>query len=184
MHQRLNIITGHRPERMPVLANELETQGITNYRFWDSVYLPSVKASINAAHRQIIEYAKLAEFPDVIVAEDDVKFSAPGAWEYFLSKKPRYFDIYLGGIFIGEPDENGDVKEFTGMTMYCVSERFYSRFLAVDPNEHIDVALAGRGHYVVCDPFVVTQHDGHSTNTGKFEKYGELQQNRIFFVGK
>lgn len=181
MHQRLNIIKGMRSERMPLLMKEFETQDITNYEFWKGIYLPSVKASINAAHRQIVEYAKLAEFSEVIIGEDDLKFSAPGAWQYFLKNKPRDYDIYLGGIFLGDPDENWIVKKFTGLTLYSVHERFYDTFLSVDPEEHIDVALNGLGRFVVCQPFVVTQHDGFSSNTGKNETYGDLQRSRSFF---
>lgn len=180
-NQRLNIIAGHRDERLPRLMNELEQQQITNYTLWPSVYLPSVKASINEAHKQIVRYARLAEFAEVIICEDDIKFSRPGAWQYFLSKMPNYYDIFLGGIFLGEPDPNGVVRDFTGMTLYAVHSRFYDRFLSIPGDDHIDKLLSGIGHYIVCDPFVCTQHDGVSSNSGQFEKYGEMQASRTFW---
>lgn len=180
---KLNVIKGNRSERIPLLMKELETQGITNFEFWRGIYLPSVKASINAAHKQIVEYASVAEFDEVCIAEDDCKFSGSGAWDYFLKQKPKDFDIYLGGIFLGDPDENGILKNFTGLTLYIVAKRFYETFLSVDPEEHIDVALNGLGRFVVCQPFVVTQYDGFSSNTGKNETYETLQRNRSFFGG-
>jgi len=180
-NQRLNIIVGNRGERLPRLMKEIETQGITNYELWEGIYLPSIVQSINTAHRQIVEYARLAEFGEVVIAEDDIKFSSPGAWQYFLSQKPKEYDIFLGGIFLGDPDENNIVKDFTGMTLYSVHSRFYDRFLSIEPSEHIDRALGGLGRYVVCNPMVCTQFDGISGNTGKFENYGEMQSNRVFW---
>lgn len=180
---KLNLIIGNRSDRLPRLINELDAQGISDYEFWDGVYLPSIKASINAAHRQIIQYAKLAGWDETFIAEDDIKFSAAGAWDYFLKQKPESFDIYLGGIFLGEPDEKGIVKDFTGMTCYCVSKHFYETFLSVDPYEHIDRSLSGKGKFMVCEPFICTQWDGISGNTGKEESYGYLQRNRNFFTG-
>jgi len=180
---RLNIIAGNKSERMPRLRKEIEEQAISDYILWDGVYLPSIKASINAAHKQIVEYAKLAEWPEVCIAEDDIKFSGNGAWDYFLKQKPDDFDIYLGGIFLGGTDQNNIVKDFTGLTMYVVKERFYDTFLSVPADDHIDRLLGGIGKFVVCSPFVVTQYDGISSNTGKMETYGKLQGSRNFYCG-
>lgn len=180
---RLNIICGNRVERMPRLMNEIKMQWITDYEFWDGIYVSSIKRSINLAHKQIVEYAMIAGWDEVAIAEDDVKFSAPGAWDYFLNHKPDVFDLYLGGIFLGQPDENGLVTDFTGMTCYVVAKRFYETFLSIPEDEHIDRALGGLGRFVVCQPFIATQFDGHSSNTGKNEVYGSLQANRTFFNG-
>jgi hypothetical protein len=75
------------------------------------------------------------------------------------------------------------VKAFTGMTLYIVHERFYDTFLSVNPKEHIDHALAGLGRYIVCHPFVATQHNGLSGNTGRIEQYEDLTRNRQFYFG-
>jgi len=179
----MNIICGNRSERMPRLINELKTQGITDYEFWPGIYHPSIKASINAAHKQIVEYARLAEWEQVMIAEDDVKFSSAGGFDYFLKQKPNDFDIYLGGLFLGDPDENNVVKTFTGLTLYVVARRFYDTFLTVPDDDHLDRLMDGLGRYVVCNPFVVTQYDGVSGNTGKMESYSKLQESRIFYNG-
>lgn len=167
---------------MPLLLNELERQGISEYEFWDGVYLPSVKASINAAHKQIVELARLAEYPEVCIAEDDFVGTHPGSWEYFLSQRPKEYDIYLSMVYLGDIIE-GRVRDFTGMTMYCVSQKFYDTFLSVDPSEHIDRALAGLGDYHVCHPFAFIQRNGFSSNTGKMEEYDQLLSSRILYNG-
>lgn len=177
----INFIIGNRAERLPRLMQEIETQQITNYELWDGVFLPSVKESINAAFKQVIRYAKLAEFPEVVVGEDDLRFSRPGAWQYYLSQKPKDYSLYLGGIFLGDIDENNMVKDFTGMTLVSVHNSFYDTFLNTPNDDHIDRLLNGLGNFVVCNPFVVTQWDGVSSNSGQFEKYGEMQASRIFW---
>ena len=182
-NQRLNIINGNRGERFPRLMDELRTQGIEDYMLWDGIYLPSIKQSINRSHKQIVEYARLAEWDDVCIAEDDIKFSHPNSYRYFLEKKPKYFDIYLSMVFLGYPDENGCVKDFTGLTMYIVKRRFYDTFLSVTDDEHLDKGLAGLGKYIVCDPFVASQYNGISSNTGKMEVYDDLLANREFYRG-
>lgn len=185
MHQRLTIICGNRSERMPRLMKELETQGIINYKFWDGVYdsFKQAKENINAAHKQVIEYAKLAEFDSVIIGEDDLRFFAPGAWDFFLKNRPDDYDIYLASIYLGELREDNTVHSFSGLTLYMVHQRFYDKFLDINPHGHLDRELEGKGKFVVCNPFVVEQYSGFSSNTGKDENYESLMNGRNLFKG-
>lgn len=182
--QRLNIITGHQASRTEPLMNEIKRQGITNYKLWPSVYLKSIKASINRAHRQIVEFARLAEFAEVIIAEDDFEGTHPDSFKHFLSQKPDDFDIYMSMVYLGDLDENNKVQSFTGMTLYCVASKFYDKFLSVDPEQHIDHALSNiGGDFYVCNPFTFIQRPGISANTGKYEVYDSLLANRKLFGG-
>lgn len=183
MHQRLNIIHGGRSDRTPLLMDEIQRQGIINYNFWEGVYLPSIKESINSAHKQIVEYAKLAEFGEVLIAEDDFVGTHENSFKYFLANKPRDYDLYLSQVYLGDIDENNEVKSFTGMTMYFVNARFYDTFLNADPHEHIDRALSGLGKFVVCNPFAFIQRNGWSSNTGKMEVYDNLLEGRQLYLG-
>lgn len=180
----MNIICGNHVDRHPILMRELQSQGITGYELWQGVYLPhSVKASINAAHKQIVEYAMLKKWENVCIAEDDLKFSSPNSWKYFLENIPQDFDMYLSMVYMGELDNDNCVKDFTGMTLYIVNKRFYETFLSVPDEEHIDRALGGLGKFVVCNPFAALQYNGVSSNTGKYEEYDELLRNRKFYNG-
>ncbi len=186
MHNRLNIICGNRSERMPLLLSEIERQGITNYKFWDGIYeaKKTAKENINAAHRQIVEYARLAEFGEVLVAEDDFVGCHPDSFKFFLQNKPEQYDLYLSQIYMGDIDENNRVKSFTGMTMYFVHSRYYDKFLSVNKEEHIDHALSAvGGDFVVCNPFAFVQRNGFSSNTGKHEIYDSLLSGRKLFGG-
>jgi hypothetical protein len=184
MHQRLNIICGNRSERRPLLLEEIERQQIVNYMLWDGVYLPSVKASINEAHKQIVRYAKLAEFPSVMIAEDDFIGTHASSFKYYIANRPKQFDIYLSMVYLGDIDAGHRVNSFTGMTLYTVSEKYYDKFLSADPEEHIDVALSKvGGDFRVCNPFTFIQRNGWSSNTGKMEEYDSLLSNRQLFGG-
>lgn len=164
--------------------DEIKRQGIENYEFWESVYLSSVKASINAAHRQIVEYAMVAGFEEVCIAEDDFIGTHENSWKFFLEHKPDDFDIYLSSVFMGVLDGSNCVKEFTAPTLYIVNRRFYENFLSVNPDEHIDHELSKLGgKYVVCNPFTFIQRDGISSNTGKFETYGIFFRDRKLYCG-
>lgn len=179
---RLNIING-RVERRNDLLKELQRLNITDYELWDGIFLPSVKESINAAHKQIVEYAKLAQWEEVLIAEDDFIGTHPNSFNYFIENKPKDYDLYLAQVYLGDIGRNNKVKKFTGLTMYFVHSKFYDTFLSVDPKEHIDVALSGLGDYHVCNPFAFIQRNGFSSNTGKEEKYDQLLQNRQLYTG-
>lgn len=181
---RLNIIHGNRrAERLPLLLEQLQTQKNLEYEIWDGVYLQSIKAGINAAHKQIVEYAKVAEWEMVAIAEDDIIFTNENSYKYFIENIPKDFDIYLSMVYTGDNDENNVVKKFTGLTMYIVHSRFYDTFLSVDSTEHIDVELGGLGKFVVCDKFVAIQRNGFSSNTGKNEVYDSLLNGRNLYLG-
>lgn len=169
---------------MPLLHNELVRQRISDYEFWDGVYVPhSIKAGINAAHKQIVRYAQLAGWEQVLIAEDDFEGTHHGSYQYFISTIPKQYDLYLSMIYMGDIDENNCTKDFSGMTLYSVHSRFYERFLNVDPEEHIDRALKGTGKFVVCSPFTFKQRNGFSGNTGKMEVYDSLLGGRILYNG-
>lgn len=160
---------------------ELEIQNITDYEFWPAVYLPSIKASINAAHKQIVRYAQLAGWDGVCIAEDDLHFSSEKSWEYFLEHQPSDFDIYLSMVYLGEIYDDNKVRDWTGLTLYIVKSHFYETFLSVPDDEHIDRELSKTGGlFKVCMPFVAKQFNGFSANTGKQENYDLLLRNREF----
>ena len=163
---------------------ELFRQNITDYKLWDGVRKPSIKESINLAHKQIIEYAFENDLPEVCIAEDDFVGTHENSWRFFLNQKPSMFDIYLSSVFLGDIDWQGRVDKFTGLTLYIVSKKYYARFLSVPNDEHIDHALSNEGgDFVVCDPFTFIQKDGISGNTGKNETYGEFFKFRNLFGG-
>jgi len=171
-------------ERYERLLKELEVQGITDYQIFPAIhYVTSVKQGINHAHKSVIEYAAMAEFDEVCVMEDDIRFTHPKSWEFFLANKPKDFDIYLGGIYLGVLLEGNRIESFCGFHCYIVSKRFYSTFLSVPDDEHIDRCMTGLGKFVVCNPMAAIQYNGFSSNTGKDENYDPLLNGRLLYDG-
>lgn len=169
--------------RYGTLMGELKGQGIDQYEIFPSVYdWRSVKRGINLAHKSVVEYGKLRGEVETCVMEDDIRFCGKGAFEYFLANKPKEFDLYLGGIYVGDIVD-GKVKEFCGMHLYIIHERFYDTFLNLPLDEHIDGACRNRGEFHVCHPFAAVQWNGWSSQTGKAEDYDNLLQGRSFFGG-
>ena len=89
----LNIIhLSHREDRLKLINNQLITQNITNYRFWEGIVdSENAAKGIAKAHKQIVLWARQENLRSVMIAEDDVKFTAKGAesqTNYFLRSRP------------------------------------------------------------------------------------------------
>ena len=123
----LNIIhLPHRADRMNLLQNELTSQHIRDYKIWDGIVdREKTCRGISRSHKQIVADAKAKGTPEVLIAEDDIHFTAAGAYNFFMSKIPPEYDIYLGGIIWGKINSDNRVDDFSGTTLYLVHQRFY-----------------------------------------------------------
>lgn len=176
----LNIIhDNRRSERWEPLMQELSRQGIVDYKIWPPVEdANNVVRSISLSHKQIIQNAKDRGLNEVCVAEDDVLFTAPDAWDWFLSKKPRFFDLYLAGCY--SPIKHGwdeapysYTQEPIGLHCYIIHSRYYDTFLATDENVHIDTAQKSNA-IKVCYPMAALQRSGFSANNRAWADYNLL----------
>lgn len=179
----LNII--HNPERTDrfnLLQKEIQEQEL-QVRMWPAIIHPLIPfAGISKAHKNIVSYAFQNDIPEICIGEDDLHFFAPGAWKYFVDNKPADFDLYLGGVFYGHIGEDSLVTDWCGMTLYIIKRRFYDTFLRLNEYNNLDRELANKGRYVVCNPFVVTQHGGYSDNKKRIqESYDEYLTGRKLF---
>ncbi len=179
IHDKSNI---HRHTR---LMDELNNQGIDNYYLWDAIHDGrGSKQGINKAHKQIVSWAAENGLPYVTVAEDDLQFFDKGAYQYFLDNEPKDYDLWLGGIFLGQLDENNETERFTGLTLYRVNYTYFEYFLEAEENEHLDIALCAKGgKFVVCNPFSTRQHNGYSTNEKRYMNYDFMFENRKMYLG-
>lgn len=152
-----------RTDRWDLLQHELQEQQVTNYRIWAGIRdCECPQRGISKAHKQIIAWSKACGFPTVLIAEDDIAFSAPGALDCFLKQQPADFDLFLGGIIWGDIKSDNTVNDFAGTTLYLASERFYPTLLDLPEDKDYDRALAGQGKFVVSNPLVASQHSGFS----------------------
>jgi hypothetical protein len=180
---RLNIIhLFHRTDRWKLLMREITEQEITKYKIWSGIIDESLPCrGISQAHKQIVKDAKKNKLPEVLIGEDDLHFTAPGAFDFFLRNKPSDYDIYLGGIVYGKIMEDNTVDDFSGNTLYLVNERFYDTILSVPEEYHLDRALKCRGKFIVSNPFVVIPQNGYSDNHKREFNYLSYLKGRKLF---
>jgi len=181
----LNIIhLNSRADRMSLLREQLSFQGISAYRIWDGVVNEEcVCTGISQAHKNVVRQAKELELAEVLIAEDDLCFTAKGAFKYYLENKPLNFDIYLSGICYGEIKKDNSVDEFIGTTLYMVQRNFYDKFLLLPENRHLDRALKNLGRFIVCNPFVARPYNGFSDNMKQYMNYDFCFRDRTLYRG-
>lgn len=179
-YMQLNIIhLEYRTDRLQLLQNQLHEQNICNYKIWQGFLdEENPKRGIAKAHKQIIQWTHDQNLPSVTIAEDDIKFTSPGAFEYFINNEPKEYDLYLGGIIHGNINNDNSINDFSGLTLYKINQIFYSTFLSLPEEKDIDRSLANKGNYIVCNPFVAIQHNGFSDNKKEYQNYAPYLQHR------
>lgn len=185
MSQFINIIhLTERDDRLVHLTSELEIQGLKAC-IWPGIRAsPDPRTGIAMAHCQIIWHAKAEGLGSIIIAEDDVKFTAPGAFEFYIKQIPEDYDLYLGGILYGNILQNNIVEDFAGTFLYTIHEKFYDRFLSIQGPGDIDRLLAGKGRFIVCNPFAAIVHNGYSDNKCRHMNYDCYTKNRKLFANE
>ncbi|MGK2863047.1 MAG: hypothetical protein ACSLE0_14020 [Chitinophagaceae bacterium] len=191
MFVSLNVITGclhiihlpHRTDRRILLEKELRSQQIVNFKIWKGIMNETLPVrGISRAHKQIIVWAKQNNLTEVVIAEDDVHFSAPGAFQYFIDQKPNDFDIYLGAVSWGKVQANNVIRDFSGAMLYIAHQRFYDTILDLSEDQNYDRAMAGLGKFIVCNPMVVYPHNGYSDNQRRYIDFGPLVRRMKLFM--
>lgn len=180
---RINIIhLESRNDRIELLLDQLAQQGISDYLIWKGIVDPNITArGISKAHKQIVKFAKANRLTEVLIAEDDLMFTAVGAFDFFLKNKPEDFDLYLASIYWGEITVNNTVNDFAGLTFYVVKERYYDTFLAIPEHDNLDRLMKDSGKFIVCNPFTVIQRSGFSDNVRMHCDYDRFLMGRRLF---
>jgi hypothetical protein len=172
----------HREDRLLLLQKELVEQNINDYKIWDGIIDKALPCrGISKAHKQIVAFAKRNKFKQILIAEDDLNFTATDAFDYYLRNVPVEFDIFLGGISFGKIRDDNTVEDFCGLTIYIIRQNFYDLFLSVPEDKDLDRSLAGKGKFVVCQPMIIIQHNGYSDNHKKYVDLEKaFQQYKLF----
>ena len=153
-----------REERVLSICKQSKEHGFA-VRFWEGIVEHQAMSGICKAFKKIVRWAKEQKLKKVIIGEDDLIFSALGAWQYYLDNMPEEFDIYSGGIYSGQIVDGRIVNGYSGNTLITVHERFYDFFLTAPEDKDLDRWLgdyAFEKFYPVCEPFVVYQLEGYS----------------------
>lgn len=176
------------PDKLPLVTEELSKQALWLHRTWEPVPAKTVVESINMSFKKIIRAAKRRNLSEVCIIEDDLMFSSPSAWDYFIANKPKSFDIYIGGNYLLNDPENYTMPhykldEYVGNQLIVVSKRYYDRFMEVPNAAHIDTIQKGRGEFYACWPMVALQRPGYSANAGTKVNYNSILKPEWIYNG-
>lgn len=182
----------NRKDRFELLCKEIYEQNLSVV-IWDACKgSMKPRVDISRCHKRIVQYAKENKMEEVIVMEDDCHWVAKGAFEYFINKKPKEYDLYLSSVLNGRIEGDGSLHgTVTGFQAYMVHQNFYDRFLEADPNLDIDHAIMkanykaeNKAKIICCYPFATMEHNTFSDNTKKFHDLNRLYHDRKFFTGE
>lgn len=170
-----------RKDRVSLFDCQLFSQNLKGCIWPGILDLENPKRGIAKAHKQIVLYAKQQNLASIIIAEDDIKFTDIGSFDYFLDNEPLDYDLYLGGVYFGDIQIDNKIEDFSGLTLYKIRQSFYDTFLSISEDKDLDRALSGKGKFIVCDPFVAIQYNGFSDNVKQEVNYDKhLLGKRLF----
>lgn len=177
-----------REERVLSICQQSKEQGFA-CRFWEGIIDPRGGfAGINLSFKKIIRWAKENNLPMVTIGEDDLLFSAQGAWQYYLDNMPKKFDLYSGGIYSGQIKDGRIMNGWSGNTLTTFHSRFYDFFLSLPETDHIDRRMGNHCFekmFMVCEPAVVYQLEGYSDNHRRLTKHaGYLEEMKSKLFGR
>jgi hypothetical protein len=175
-----NIIYDDRKfEDYPIIIDEMNRQGITEYNIIKPVYHKIVVNSINLTQKSIVREAKERGDEMVCIMEQDIWFPNKSGWKYFLENIPADFDMYSGGTY--GIDTRFEYKPpvvkvnlFIGHHCVIVHSKYYDKFLETNETKHIDTEQEGKGDFYVCFPFAALQRPGYSFNNRDKVDYNSI----------
>jgi hypothetical protein len=170
-----------RKDRYINLIGQLSYVGITDYQIWEGFEFEPVVTAISQSFKRIVKDAQERGLEMVAIAEDDVWFTHPDSWKYFLENIPPYFDVYLSSYYSGTETFGGRVENYRGNSLIVVHSRFYEKFLNLDESINIDNAMDGLGEYFVCPLFAAIQFPGYSDQMKAHVDYSDrIPQHKLF----
>lgn len=157
-----------RRDRYSLLMKEIAQQ-IFHARLMNAVtWCDDPVEGCHRSHKHIVFHEGLMRNKShLLLMEDDVAFTAPGAFQYFIDNMPKEpFDIYTAGVYGNAckyDNETGLLKKMSGTHCYIIHSRFYQKFMDMNIKEHLDVAISKTAEIIrMCYPMAAMQHPGYS----------------------
>lgn len=180
-----------RVNRWNTLQKELAEQNISEFEI-----IPAVKKHKNPiqniceAHKNCIKHAVEHKLPHVLIMEDDVMFTGPGAYQKFISymdELPSNWKLYFAGVYDGKlkpvSKHLSSTKNISGLHCYMVHSSFYSTLLSASGHINLDKWMTMEkwknilGY--VATPMLALQHDGYSDNVQRETNYNKKIYNKF-----
>ena len=167
--------------------NQFKAQGIEEFEIIPATMYPKQPCTgIAKSHKAAVRIAKERNYPEVIIAEDDLMFLHPGAYRRFLDiceEVPPHVNIVLGCFYDGTPhpitDKIAKIEgKISGLIFYVIRSNYYDKFLEADEIYNIDYWISspefGNANIWSTYPMICLQQDNFfSYNTKQVVKYNE-----------
>ena len=170
-----------RKDRELLFTKEFTEQGITEWELMPAVKnLAKVTLNIAEAHKNCIRRAQKENLPQCVIMEDDLAFSAPGAYNRFLEffkELPENWNVFTSGSYDYQAAAATEslfeniikLQRFSGLHCYAVNSVYYDKFLDVNVTGHFDKLL--RGNLYMTYPMLCLQHPGFSNTVNRQVNY-------------
>lgn len=175
-------------ERYNLLMQELSKAGVGNYALWNGFYEKgNTKKAIHLGHRQIVQFAKDNHYEYCLIAEDDIVFTHPDSYRYFLQQVPSEYDLFMGLVYSGEIKDNKVMNGFSGgLSLYRINRCFFEEFLSMPVDTHIDRQLGltcYKNRYYVTPKYCVEQRGLYSFQLRKPMNYKPYLDGQLKYEG-
>lgn len=185
---KVNKIVINLPERKERLQSAIDE---INYGFLNKFFYiqkgfidTTPQLGIAQAHMSCIRRAKLSEWKNVLIMEDDIEFRI-GSLRHMqkcFKHTPEDYDILLGGIYSGNDivkpyseywNKTGNM--FCGLHFYVVNEKAYDKLLSYSGTGHYDHFMSGLplNCYTAKKMFAM-QRNGYSDNNKREYDYMQI----------
>lgn len=168
------------PARLPLLKRELEIQGVGDYRLAPGADDENPSVAVRLAHQGCFEWAITQGHDRVWIAEDDVVFTAPGAWDHFVELVKKIGGFVTGGTYGGhytvkeKHDGWARVEQLCGLHLYSCPTSLVEVVRKAE-QWHLDIWFARNVPEVkMAWPIVAYQRPGYSVKDKKFMDHDKL----------
>lgn len=183
-----------RTDRHKLLMAELKTQNISNVNFWPAIIIDNDPITgCSESHKNIIRWAMKNQLDEVVIWEDDIKFTAPKAWYFFLHRYRTTwgrYGLFLGGSYYTKDIEQLNtgvrIRTFSGSHCMIVRKELYRHILNCPPGMHLDIWISSAGSlftYYLCMPMIAIQCPGYSDIAKKPVDYSNMIPDNMIFRG-
>lgn len=178
--------------RFQGLKAQINEQNISELTILPAIMLEDPVTGCAESHKSVIIRSKAQKLPFVTIFEDDIKFTCPGAWDFFNmvfeEYLPKDWDIFVGGVYFST--ELQDVpfndhvkripKKFSSTHCIVLRDTVYDHVLSCPAGKHFDEwlsQLCGSKNVYLCWPMPAIQSAGYSDIAGKEVDYSAMLKN-------
>lgn len=164
----------------------------SNYEIFDAIKMSPGYKGTSESFKSIIKKAKGEKLKQVLIFEDDVRFTSKKSRSKFqiaINSLPDKWDILLGGVYTSKnkPEESkyndhiSILGDFSSLHCILINESCYDKILEHNPNKdkHLDrylgrLAKSEEINAYLTYPMIAIQYNTYSNNVKRHVNYDKL----------